>query len=103
MTNAKANLKLEVVDRLSKELFNQAKADGQEAFSQQVQGMTPANKASVELSHDQQLQTQANSDAQAQADVEMQSGLIQQLRQKLYTEEYAAASKNLEKDVEKKL
>merc|ERR1711939_264983 len=97
---AKAALRAETLEKLTKDLFTQEKTKGADQLKEDTQGMSAANAAAVELSRNNQYQFQAEQDAAQQVDVEMKSGLEEQLEKNLLQQERAAASQNLERDIQ---
>lgn len=98
--DARADLRKQVLEKLEKELYDKAAADGADQLHDDTLGMSTQNAGAVELARHNEWKFKAEQDAEVQVDIEMQSGLVDQLQTRLTMEERAAAMANLEADIQ---
>merc|ERR1711871_1571152 len=101
--DARADLRKQVLEKLEKELYEKSAQEGAEQLREDTEGMSTQNAGAVELARHNEWKFKAEQDAKVQVDIEMQSGLEDQLQNRLTMEEKAAAMKNLEADVQSEI
>merc|ERR1711871_1837539 len=101
--DARADLRKQVLAKLEKELYEKSAQEGAEQLREDTEGMSTQNAGAVELARHNEWKFKAEQDAKVQVDIEMQSGLEDQLQNRLTMEEKAAAMKNLEADIQSEI